>query len=130
MLGQDRLEAILRHHIASRYGISVEFGTALKAFEQTSDRIVAHLVKRQDGIAVEEIQTVHWLIGADGPGSELHSLPQTWRYILVVMLGGIRKQLGIAYSGETRDEQKFIIGDVHVHTSLDRHVGSFFMSIN
>ncbi|KAL5523274.1 hypothetical protein ACEPAF_1541 [Sanghuangporus sanghuang] len=104
MLGQDRTEAILRAHLENCYHIRVNYGTTLVAFEQNENSVTTHLIRTSDdGGDAKEILNVGWLIGADGPKSS------------------IRKHLGLTYFGETRDNQKFITGDVHVRSGLNRH---------
>lgn len=66
MIGQDRLEKILSQHLEHRYKTRVEFGTALKTFEQNEDEVIACIVKSQGGNITEEILNVGWLIGTDG----------------------------------------------------------------
>ncbi|OCB87443.1 hypothetical protein A7U60_g5348 [Sanghuangporus baumii] len=101
MLGQDRTEAILRAHLENCYHIRVNYGTTLVAFEQNENSVTTHLIRTSDdGGDAKEILNVGWLIGADG---------------------SIRKHLGLTYFGETRDNQKFITGDVHVRSGLNRH---------
>lgn len=66
MIGQDNNEAILRSHLEERYGILVEFGTALTSFEENEDGVVVHLVKSRAGVDSEECLNIKWLVGADG----------------------------------------------------------------
>ncbi|EPQ61229.1 monooxygenase [Gloeophyllum trabeum ATCC 11539] len=95
LLGQDHLEATLRKHLERR-GYHVEFGTELVSLEQDADRVVARLVKKENGQDVHETIETKFLIGADGAK------------------GIVRKQLGLKFQGETRDGQHMIIADVHI----------------
>ena len=96
LLGQEGLEAILRTALAE-HGCSVELGTELQSFQQFDSRVDATLVKfeKPKGDVVIENATFDWDIGADGAR------------------GAVRKQLGLAFLGETRVE-KFIVGDIMV----------------
>jgi len=73
-------------------GGAVEFGSALVRFEQSEERVSAVIVK---GGASETV-TARWLIGCDGGHS------------------AVRKQAGIAFEGETREEVRMIVADVAV----------------
>ena len=91
-----RIEEALRQRLAELGG-AVEFGTALVSFEQTEEGVSAVVLK--DGVA--ETVAASWLVGSDGG----HSL--------------VRRQAGIAFEGETRDEIRMIVADVEVD-GLDR----------
>ncbi|HEY2061759.1 MAG TPA: FAD-dependent oxidoreductase [Amycolatopsis sp.] len=91
-----RIEEALRLRLAELGG-APEFGTALESFEQSDESVSAVVVK--DGVA-EKI-TARWLVGCDGG----HSV--------------VRKQTGIAFEGETREEVRMIVADVAVD-GLDR----------
>ena len=99
MLGQDKLEKIF-HSALAVYGCSVELGTELQSFEQTSSSVKVKLIKRgfsQDPNSGElEESIVDWMIGTDGAR------------------GVVRKQLGLAFLGETRNVENFIVGDIYV----------------
>ncbi|UQU63111.1 FAD-dependent oxidoreductase [Couchioplanes caeruleus] len=86
-----RVEEALRLRLAELGG-AVQFGTALTGFEQSGDGVSAAVV--QDGA----IRTVgaRWLVGCDG-GRSL-----------------VRKQAGITFDGETRDEVRMILADLPV----------------
>ncbi len=86
-----RTEELLRQCLAELGG-EVEFGTALSSFEQSDEGVTAILVK--DG--AEETVTAHWLAGCDGGHSS------------------VRKQAGIVFEGETREDVRAIVADVHV----------------
>jgi 2-polyprenyl-6-methoxyphenol hydroxylase-like FAD-dependent oxidoreductase len=91
-----RIEEALRLRLAE-FGGAVEFGTALDSFEQSDDGVSAVV-----GTGGEtETVTARWLVGCDGG----HSV--------------VRKQAGIAFEGETRDEVRMIVADVQVD-GLDR----------
>lgn len=91
-----RIEETLRLRLAELGG-SVEFGTALESFTQSADSVTAVVTK--DGI--DETLTARWLVGCDGGHS------------------AVRKQSGIAFVGETRDEIRMLVADVRVD-GLDR----------
>ncbi|KAF9525492.1 FAD binding domain-containing protein [Crepidotus variabilis] len=89
--GQNHLERILTEAI-STYGYSVERGIELKTFEQQENSDVVHvtLCHLSSGETVEG--SYAYLIGADGGKSV------------------VRKQLGLPFVGETREE-RLILGD-------------------
>jgi 2-polyprenyl-6-methoxyphenol hydroxylase-like FAD-dependent oxidoreductase len=91
-----RVEEALRLRLAELGG-AVEFGTVLDGFDQSAEGGSAVLVT--DGAA--ETVTARWLVGCDGGHST------------------VRKQAGIAFEGETRDEVRMIVADVGVD-GLDR----------
>ncbi|MFJ9564672.1 FAD-dependent oxidoreductase [Streptomyces fuscichromogenes] len=93
---QWRVEEALRSRLAE-LGVPVEFGTSLDSFEQSPDAVSAVLVK--DGEA--ETVTTRWLVGCDGGHS------------------AVRKQAGISFEGETREEVRMIVADLDVD-GLDR----------
>ena len=99
MLGQDKLEKIL-HSTLAEYGCSIELGTELQSFEQTSSSVKVKLIKRgssQDPDSGELEESVFdWMIGTDGAR------------------GVVRKQLGLAFLGETRNVENFVVGDICV----------------
>ncbi|WP_345652202.1 FAD-dependent oxidoreductase [Streptomyces tremellae] len=84
-----RIEEALRLRLAELGG-EVEFGTALDAFQQSDEAVTAVLVR--DGGA--ETVTARRLVGCDGGHST------------------VRKQAGIAFEGETREEVRMIVADV------------------
>ncbi|KAF7356181.1 Pentachlorophenol 4-monooxygenase [Mycena venus] len=88
-IGQNRLEAILRAALQA-YSCEVEFGTSLASFIQDTNGVDATIVK---GDGQEEVQRFDFLVGADGAR------------------GVVRKQLGLAFLGESRPELQAIIGD-------------------
>ena len=91
-----RIEEALRLRLAELGG-AVEFGTALGSFEQSDEAVSAVVVKGGEA----ETVTARWLVGCDGG----HSI--------------VRKQAGIAFEGETREEVRMIVADVEVD-GLDR----------
>jgi 2-polyprenyl-6-methoxyphenol hydroxylase-like FAD-dependent oxidoreductase len=91
-----RTEEALRLRLADLGG-SVEFGTTLDRFKQTDDGVSAVLVR--DGRT--ETVTARWLAGCDGGHS------------------AIRRQAGIEFVGETREEVRMLVADVAVD-GLDR----------
>ena len=97
-----RTEEALRLRLAELGG-TIEFGAVLQHFEQLEEGVSAVVVK--DGVA----QTIDacWLIGCDGGRST------------------VRKQAGIAFEGETRDDIRMIVADVAVD-GLDRDAWSMW----
>ncbi len=91
-----RIEEALRLRLAELGG-AVEFDTRLVRLEQSDKEVSAFIVKGGE-LAV---LTSQWLVGCDGG----HSV--------------VRKQTGICFEGETRDEVRMIVADVEVD-GLDR----------
>ncbi|MFD9958480.1 FAD-dependent oxidoreductase [Amycolatopsis sp. NPDC059020] len=91
-----RIEEALRLRLAE-FGGAVEFGSAFESFEQSDEGVSAVIVKGGEA----ETVTARWLVGCDGG----HSI--------------VRKQAGIAFEGETREEVRMIVADVEVD-GLDR----------
>ncbi len=88
---QFRVEEALRQRLAELGG-AVEFGTSLQSFEQSGESVTATLLQA----GRPQTLTARWLVGCDGG----HSV--------------VRKQAGIAFIGETRDELRMIVADVTV----------------
>ncbi|WP_328615349.1 FAD-dependent oxidoreductase [Amycolatopsis sp. NBC_00355] len=86
-----RIEETLRLRLAELGG-AVEFGTALESFAQSGEGVSAVVVRGGEA----ETITARWLVGCDGG----HSV--------------VRKQAGIAFVGETRDEVRMIVADLEV----------------
>ncbi|PRY36880.1 FAD-dependent oxidoreductase [Umezawaea tangerina] len=93
---QWRVEEALRWRL-SELGGAVGFGTALVGFEQSDGGVTARLVTG----GVPETVTARWLVGCDGGHS------------------AVRKQAGIPFVGETREEVRMVIADLAVD-GLDR----------
>jgi 2-polyprenyl-6-methoxyphenol hydroxylase-like FAD-dependent oxidoreductase len=93
---QWRVEEALRLLLADLGG-TVEFGTALVSFTQSDEGVSAFLATGDD----TETVAVRWLVGCDGGRSV------------------VRKQAGIAFEGETREEVRMIVADIRVD-GLDR----------
>ncbi|KAG1791730.1 FAD binding domain-containing protein [Suillus plorans] len=97
-MGQQLLDVILRRHL-EKFSCSVEMGTELRSFEQSDVGVTAVLAK--DGIS--ETFDTKWIIGADGAK------------------GIVRKQLGLTFLGETRDDAQVVTGDIRLTgVGLDR----------
>ncbi len=88
-LGQDNLDKILRAEM-DKYGVTVELGVELTTLENTGDHVKVTLQKA-NGEAEEA--SYNYVIGADGAKST------------------VRKQLGLAFTGETTEINMFI-GDL------------------
>ncbi|KAH7925920.1 hypothetical protein BV22DRAFT_1033415 [Leucogyrophana mollusca] len=102
VIGQQTLEAILRSHL-EKFGVFVEVGTELRSFEQNSDGVIAKVAKQQGSEEVLETIEASWLIGTDGAR------------------GVTRKQLGLTFLGETRDELRLLTGDIRLRgKGIDR----------
>ncbi len=92
-----RIEEALRGRLGELGG-RVDFGTALASLEQTDERVSATLTTNGE----PETVTARWLVGCDGG----HSV--------------VRKQAGIAFEGETREDVRMIVADVDLD-GLDRN---------
>ena len=88
---QWRIEEALRLRLAELGG-TVEFDASLRLFEQSDEAVSAVVVKAGE----TEVVTAHWLVGCDGGHST------------------VRKQAGIAFEGETRDDVRMIVADLQV----------------
>lgn len=95
LMPKNRIEAVLRAPI-EEYSCHVEFGTTLVSFEQHPDHVVARLIKTIDGKETKETAEFAWLVGADGGK------------------GMVRKQLGLPFAGVTRNEGRFLLGEIHL----------------
>lgn len=104
-LSQERHEAILREHLA-KLGCHVEFGEELVTLSQDADEVHVTLRRLSDGS--EENATYPWVVGADGGQS------------------AIRKQLGLAFLGETKEVSAFISGDIYCNGDLSTDVTHFW----
>ncbi|KAG1799865.1 FAD binding domain-containing protein [Suillus plorans] len=96
LIGQQLLDVILRRHL-EKFSCSVEMGTELRSFEQSDEGVTAVLAKN----GILETFNTKWVIGADGAR------------------GIVRKQLGLTFLGETRDDIRLVMGDIRLH-GLDR----------
>ena len=93
---QWRVEQALRLRL-HQLGGTVEFGTTLAGFDQTDDGVTAQIVT--DGTTTTV--AARWLVGTDGG----HSV--------------VRKQLGVPFAGETREDVRMVLADLPV-SGLDR----------
>jgi len=93
-LGQDKLDKILRTEIA-KWGGSVEFGVEFQSLEEIENGVRVRLLKSVSNEIQEEEMVYKYVIGADGGKS------------------AVRKQLGLAFLGQTTEEN-FVVGDVRV----------------
>jgi 2-polyprenyl-6-methoxyphenol hydroxylase-like FAD-dependent oxidoreductase len=91
-----RVEETLRGRL-SELGGAVEFGAALETFSQDDDAVTATVVRG----GVRETIVARWLVGADGGHST------------------VRKGAGIAFEGETLEDVRMLVADVHLE-GLDR----------
>ncbi|KAG1745464.1 FAD binding domain-containing protein [Suillus paluster] len=98
VMGQQVLDVILRRHL-EKFSCSVEMGTELRSFEQSEQGVTGVLEKN----GVSETFDTKWIIGADGAK------------------GVVRKQLGLTFLGETKDDTRMITGDIRLKgVGLDR----------
>ena len=116
---KNRIEAVLRAPLEG-YSCYVEFGTTLASSEQHPDHVVAHLTKTVDGKETEETAKFAWLVGADG-GKGTLSCPPLTRWNITINAGMVRKQLGLPFAGVTRNEGRFLLGEIHIK-GLDTEV--------
>ncbi|KAG2066518.1 FAD/NAD(P)-binding domain-containing protein [Suillus decipiens] len=89
VIGQQLLDVILRRHL-EKFACSVEMGTELRSLEQSDEGVTAVLAR--NGI-LEAVDT-KWVIGADGAK------------------GIVRKQLRLAFLGDTREDLRTVLGDI------------------
>ncbi|KAG2103429.1 uncharacterized protein F5147DRAFT_838538 [Suillus discolor] len=98
LMGQQLLDVILRRHL-EKFSCSVEMGTELRSFEQCDEGVTAILAKN----GISETFDTKWIIGADGAKSI------------------VRKQLGLTFLGESRDDIQIVTGDIRLTgVGLDR----------
>ncbi|KAG2352900.1 monooxygenase [Suillus spraguei] len=98
MLGQQLLDVILRRHL-DKFSCFVEMGTELRSVEQSDEGIMAVLARNG---TLETFDT-KWVVGANGAK------------------GVTRKQLGLTFLGETRDDVRLVMGDIRLKgVGLDR----------
>ncbi|KAG1845152.1 FAD-binding monooxygenase [Suillus subluteus] len=102
LMGQQLLDVILRRHL-EKFSCSVEMGTELRSFEQSDEGVTAILAKN----GISETVDTKWIIGADGAKSSFACV--------------VRKQLGLTFLGETREDIRVVTGDIHLKgVGLDR----------
>ncbi|KAG2140304.1 FAD binding domain-containing protein [Suillus cothurnatus] len=108
LMGQQFLEVILRRHL-EKFSCFVEMGTELRSLEQSDEGVTAVLAKN----GILETFDTKWVIGADGAK------------------GVVRKQLGLTFLGETRDDVRMVTGDIRLKgVGLDRAYWHQFGNIN
>lgn len=88
---QWRVEEALRLRL-EEFGGAVEYGTALVGLDQTDDEVTAEIVTKGTTVTV----AARWLVGADGG----HSI--------------VRKQIGVPFVGETREDVRMVLADLPV----------------
>lgn len=109
LLGQYKTEDILREHI-QRLGGTIEDGTELRSFKQSTDRVDAVLVKASK----EEKVSCQYLVGADGARGKTSCVFNKLSSANALAPGIVRKQLGLSFLGETRYEEQLMLGMVAV----------------
>ncbi|KAJ7696581.1 FAD binding domain-containing protein [Mycena rosella] len=92
LVGQNDVEGILRAALRE-YSCEVEYGTELVSLAQDADGVDA-TITTQD--VRQETRRFTFLVGADGGRS------------------AVRKQLGLAFLGESRPSLKYVIADIMV----------------
>ncbi|KAG1791973.1 FAD binding domain-containing protein [Suillus plorans] len=108
LMGQQLLDVILRRHL-EKFFCFVEMGTELRSFEQFDEGVTAILAKN----GISETFDTKWIIGADGAKSV------------------VRKQLGLTFLGETRDDIRIVTGDIRLTAvGLDRMHWHLFGNFN
>jgi hypothetical protein len=118
-MGQQLLDVVLRRHL-DKFSCTVESGTELRSFEQSDEGITAVLARN------DILETVHikWMIGADGAKGMRLGLIE--RLTNTELTGVVRKQLGLTFLGETRDDTHIVIADIRLSgVGLDREVSTF-----
>ena len=118
-MGQNQFEEVLRAKVAE-FGVHVELGMELTSFNQDQDGVTAHVRHHQDDTVSEMDIRASYLIGTDGAKGEQEAFP------LIISgsdfsLGVTRKLLKLTFSGETRDAEGFVVGDVEI-SGLDTDV--------
>ncbi|OAX39343.1 FAD/NAD(P)-binding domain-containing protein, partial [Rhizopogon vinicolor AM-OR11-026] len=109
MWGQDLLELTLRRHL-EKCPCFVETGTEMQSFKQSGEEVTAVLAKTQGEDGILETFTTKWMIGADGAK------------------GVVRKQLGLTFQGETRDDFHMVTGDICLTCAgLNRVISPYFI---
>lgn len=94
----------MRAHLA-KVSCFVELGTELRGLEQSEDGILARLVHlAEDGQETEENARFQYLAGADGARSV------------------VRKQLGLGFLGETKEDSLMLSGDIYIESPLNSEV--------
>ncbi|KAG1894030.1 uncharacterized protein F5891DRAFT_1256603 [Suillus fuscotomentosus] len=88
-MGQQLLDVILQHHL-EKFSCYVKISTKLRSFEQSDEGVTVVLAKN----GISETFDTKWIIGADGTKSI------------------VRKQLGLTFLGETRDDAQVVTGDI------------------
>ncbi|MEV0271714.1 FAD-dependent monooxygenase [Hamadaea sp. NPDC050747] len=106
MQPQWRVERILRDRLAELGG-HVESGVELVGFTQDADGVAA-LLRKENG-ETESVRA-RYLVGADGGRSV------------------VRKTLGVGFVGETRDDERMILGDVKID-GLERDAWHLYVNL-
>ncbi|EIW84676.1 hypothetical protein CONPUDRAFT_162044 [Coniophora puteana RWD-64-598 SS2] len=94
-LGQTYVEQILASHL-EKLGCAVEYGKELLTFEQNEEGVVVHISSQNGSIEADETVEAQLMIGADGAR------------------GVVRKQLGLTFLGETREDTRIITADIRI----------------
>ncbi|KAG2125947.1 FAD binding domain-containing protein [Suillus clintonianus] len=91
MMGQQLLDVVLKGHL-EKFSCPIEMGTELCSFEQSDEGVTTVLTKN----GILETFNAKWMIGADGAK------------------GVVRKQLGLTFFGETREDTQTVTGDIRL----------------
>ncbi|KAG1734178.1 FAD binding domain-containing protein [Suillus lakei] len=90
---------MMGQQLLDKFSCSVEMGTELRSFVQSDEGVTAVLAKN----GILEAFDTKWIIGADGAK------------------GVVRKQLGLTFLGETREDTRLVTGDIRLTgVGLDR----------
>ncbi|KAG6866550.1 hypothetical protein C0991_002035 [Blastosporella zonata] len=97
VLGQDKIEQTILTALA-KYSCNVERGVELVSLQQFEGEVEVKLLRSVHGEGAETTETVRydWVIGADGGRST------------------VRKQSSFTFLGETKLEERLVVGDIHL----------------
>jgi 2-polyprenyl-6-methoxyphenol hydroxylase-like FAD-dependent oxidoreductase len=107
---QDALEDVLRRHLSTRFGVSVELGTKVESFDQFAGHVDVRLQKTLDGEPKEETVRAQYLVGTDGGRST------------------IRRALNLGFMPGARSETRGIVYGDAVITGLEEQVCCLWLS--
>ncbi|EJC98969.1 uncharacterized protein FOMMEDRAFT_113569 [Fomitiporia mediterranea MF3/22] len=113
VLGQWRHQAILRKHIEALGG-KVELGSAFIGCTQDENGVMAEIHKVIDGVEQTEKARFEYLVGADGGRSTSNVLSFYILKLLTLIVGVVRKDMGVNFLGETRTEGRLHLVDARI----------------
>lgn len=109
VLGQWKHQAVLRKHVEALGG-TVELSSALISFKQEAEYVTADIAKTTNGKTVIEQSKFKYLIGADG-GHSMSILRAPRTIANCLLIGVVRKTLGVDFVGQTHEEGRMYIVD-------------------